>query len=385
MVRLNFLHDSRNRRRGLLTTNVRLKENRGSKSDETRMLVWAKKKWSAGTRAGRMKLVIYPEIDAIRHEKLRTRFADVTLVNAATVEQAREAMPEADAFFGKLTPELLAGARRLRWVQAPTASLEHYLFPELIAHPCVLTNMRGLFSDVVAEHVFGFMLCFARNLHIYVRQQQRAVWAPLGGEGARSTFAAGPGQVSAMDRAHFNLSDCTVGVVGLGAIGTQVARLACEFGMRTIAIDPRVESQTKVDWVRPPERLNDLLQASDFVVIAAPHTPRTVGMFGLEQFATMRRSAYLINVGRGAIVKLDELVRALEEKLIAGAALDVFETEPLPASHPLWKQENVIITPHVAACSQVIAERHFRLLGDNIARFLRGDTLLNVASKTDWF
>src|SRR5207237_1906979 len=130
------------------------------------------------------------------------------------------------------TPRLLAAAPELRWVQAPTASLEHYLFPELAAHPCVLTNMRGLFSDVIADQVMGYVICLARNLHIYVLQAAAGRWSPVGGEAARAGFASGPGTVNDIDRAHRHLADATLGVVGLGAIGREIARRAAAFGMR---------------------------------------------------------------------------------------------------------------------------------------------------------
>src|SRR5262245_20398941 len=119
----------------------------------------------------------------------------MAVVNAAEATMAREQMQDADAFFGKLTPELLAVAQRLRWMQAPTVSLEHYVFPALVEHPCVLTNMRGLFSDVIADQVMGYVICFARNLHRYVLQQARSVWSPIGGEETRVDFATGPGVV----------------------------------------------------------------------------------------------------------------------------------------------------------------------------------------------
>ena len=281
---------------------------------------------------------------------------------------------------------MLTAATRLRWVQSPTASLEHYLFPELVEHPCTLTNMRGLFSDVIADHVFGYVLCFARNLHRYLRQQAARQWQPIGGEEARPTFAAGPGIVSEIDKAHMHLSDRTMGVVGLGHIGEEIARRATSFGMDVVAIDPvRDAAPEGVSQLWKPDRLNDLLDASDFVVIAAPHTPATVGMFGRTQFERMKDSAILINIGRGVIVKLDELCAALNERQIAGAALDVFEVEPLPEDHPLWAMENVIITPHIAASSVHVPRRHLEVLLDNIHRFSRGETLRNIASKTEWF
>jgi phosphoglycerate dehydrogenase-like enzyme len=333
-----------------------------------------------------MKLVICPAVDDARLEKIKSAAGVMSIVNLDDPQSAVREIVDADAFFGKLTPELLASANHLRWVQSPTASLEHYLFPELVAHPCTLTNMRGLFSDVIADHVFGYILCLARNLHSYIRQQMSATWSPIGGEAARSSFASGPGVVSSMDRAHLHMSDCTLGIVGLGAIGTAIAERALAFNMQVVAVDPfpaKVPPGVEAIW--DLDRMNDLLAMSDFVVIAAPHTPKTEGMFGREQFQQMKASGYLINIGRGVIVKLDDLVASLEAREIAGAALDVFEIEPLPADHPLWAMENVIITPHVAACSVHIAQRHLEVLLENIRRFVNSNELLNQASKTEWF
>jgi phosphoglycerate dehydrogenase-like enzyme len=333
-----------------------------------------------------MKLVIHPPVEQDRLEKIVAAAGEMAVVNAESEARAMSEIANADAFFGKLTPRMLAAAQKLRWVQSPTASLEHYVFPELAAHPCMLTNMRGLFSDVIADHVFGFILCFARNLHLYIRQQTRAQWEPVGGEAARSTFAAGPGVVSDMDRAHLHVSDCTLGIVGLGSIGSEVARRGASFGMRVLAVDPvQTQAPEGVTTLWTLDGLGDLLAESDFVVIAAPHTPQTAGMFRRTQFQQMKRTAYLINIGRGVIVSLDDLVESLRAGEIAGAALDVFEIEPLPAAHPLWQMPNVIITPHVAACSVHVPERHLAVLLDNIRRFVAGQPLLNVASKEQWF
>jgi phosphoglycerate dehydrogenase-like enzyme len=293
---------------------------------------------------------------------------------------------DADAFFGKITPPLLTAARRLRWVQAPTASLEHYVFPALIDHPCVLTNMRGLFGDVIADQVMGYVICFARNLHRYIRNQMAARWEPVGGEVERVAFASGPAAVTAIDRAHRPLAGATLGIIGLGAIGSEIARRAGAFGMRVVAVDPLVqEAPAGVEVVWRPEELSKLLSASDYVVIAAPHTPQTARLFRRPQFQQMKRGAYLINIGRGAIVDLTDLVIALQAGEIAGAALDVFETEPLPPEHPLWKLENVILTPHVAGYSPAIAGRHLAVLLENIRRFVAGQPLQNVVTKAAWF
>ncbi len=333
-----------------------------------------------------MKLVIHPAVEEARLTRIREVAAGMTVVNAADAAEAEREIVDAGAFFGKMTPALLDAARRLRWVQSPTASLEHYLFPALIAHPCVLTNMRGLFSDVIADHVFGYILCFARNLHTYVRRQAAGRWEPVGGEAERAQFATGPGAVSAIDRAHLHMADQTLGIVGLGSIGAEVARRGLAFGMRVIAVDPvakEVPDPAVTLWGM--DRFDELLGASDFVVIAAPHTPDTEKMFRRRELRAMKPGAYLINVGRGVIVDLADLTAALQAGEIAGAALDVFEIEPLPPDHPLWRMANVILTPHVAGTSPRIPERHLAVLVENVGRFARGEPLTNVVDKAKWF
>lgn len=333
-----------------------------------------------------MKLVIHPPVEPVRLERIREAVGRMVVVNAADEADAIGALADADAFFGKITPPMLAAAQKLRWVQSATVSLEHYLFPELIAHPCTLTNMRGLFSDNIADQVMGYVICFARNLHRYIRNQVQRKWAPVGGESERVTFAMGPATVTGIDRAHLHLPDLTMGIVGLGQIGAEIARRALAFRMRVIAVDPvQTEAPSGVAALWKNDRLPNLLAESDFVVIAAPHTPVTARMFCRARLCRMKRTAYLVNVGRGAIVVLDDLCAALAAGEIAGAALDVFEIEPLPADHPLWKMENVILTPHVAACSVHIAERHLAVLLGNIRRFVRGEPLENVVNKEQWF
>jgi phosphoglycerate dehydrogenase-like enzyme len=331
-------------------------------------------------------LVIHPPIDAARLATLVAVDPRLRVIHPDNVEAALAAMPAADAFFGKLTPPLLAAAPRLRWVQAPTASLEHYLFPELVAHPCVLTNMRGLFSDVIADHVLGYVLCFARNLHIYLRQQREARWAPVGDAAMTADFVSAPGRVSAVDRTHQHLADLTLGIVGVGAIGAEVARRAAAFGMRIMGVDPvRRSLPGLIDTIGTLEQLPDLLAAAHYVVIAAPHTPRTVKLFDAAMLERMRPDAVLINIGRGAIVDLTALVTALERGVLRGAALDVCEVEPLPADHPLWRMEQVLITPHVAAASPRIAERHLATLLENVRRFVNDEPLLTVVDKREWY
>jgi phosphoglycerate dehydrogenase-like enzyme len=334
-----------------------------------------------------MKLVIYPAVDEQRFDRIVAAAAGaMRVMNCKNEEEMQTQLADADAYFGKITPPLLAAARQLRWVQSPTASLEHTMFPELVEHPCVLTNMRGLYSDVIADHVFGYIICFARNFHTYIRNQLASRWGAVGGEAARSTFTTGPGTISAIDRAHMHLGDATLGIIGLGHIGAEVARRGLAFSMRVLAVDPvQTTAPVGVDAVWKLDRLADLLGASDFVVVAAPHTPQTVKMFRRPQFQQMKRTAYFINIGRGATVDLADLVASLRAGEVAGAGLDVFETEPLPPDHPLWSMSNVIITPHIAGYSPQIPQRHLAVLLENIRRFIRNEPLANVVNKATWF
>ncbi len=331
-----------------------------------------------------MKLLIHPPVSAERLARIREAAGPMTVVQAADEARAVAEIADADALFGCLTPAMLAAAKKLRWAQSPTASMEKYLYPELIASPVVVTNMRGIFSDVIADHVFAFILCFAKNFHIYIHQQGRRLWRMLGRQPGELPGYGGPGEVHPSDRAAITLADCTLGVIGLGGIGSETARRGLAFGMRVLAVDPvATEAPAGVTLLRP-DRLAELLGQSDFVVVAAPHTPETVKLINRERLRQMKRTAYLINVGRGVVVDLADLTAALQAGEIAGAGLDVFEVEPLPPQHPLWGMENVLITPHCAAASPRVPERHLEVLLDNLRRFVAGQPLRNVVDKRRW-
>ena len=331
-----------------------------------------------------MKLVISPPVSDERLAKIVDAARPMQVVNAATDDIAETEIADADALFGYLTPRLLKAAKRLRWAQSPTASMEKYLYPDLVASPVIVTNMRGIFSDVIADHVFGYIICFAKNFHIYLRQQMRGEWRMLGRDPGELPGYGGPGEVHPSDRAAITLGDCTLGIVGLGGIGIAVAERGIAFGMRVLAVDPRAEDAPVGCAIYRPSHLTEVLGQSDFVVIAAPHTPETYKLFNRERIREMKKSAYLINVGRGVIVDLADLTAALQAGEIAGAGLDVLETEPLPAGHPMWNMENVILTPHCAAASPRVPERHLETLLKNLQRFVKGEKLLNVVDKRMW-
>ena len=246
--------------------------------------------------------------------------------------------------------------------------------------------MRGLFSDVIADQVMGYVICFARNLHLYVRNQESATWAPVGGEAARVDFAAGPGVVNPIDLP-----------TGIYPIRRSASSASARSGRRSLVGRRRSACgswpSTRCGRSRPGGGLG--LAARPAAGIAwgerlrghrgPAHAGDGEALPPATQFRQMKPTAYLINIGRGAIVDLADLTEALRANEIAGAALDVFEIEPLPADHPLWSCPNVILTPHVAGYSPRIAERHLGVLLENIRRFVRDEPLLNVVDKAAWF
>jgi phosphoglycerate dehydrogenase-like enzyme len=309
-----------------------------------------------------MRMLLYPTPEAELIESVRGVSQEVTVLTAASEEEARTRIADVEALYGIITPALFAEAKRLRWIQTPMAGLESYFFPELIESDIVVTNQQGIFSDVIADHVIGLVMCFARGLHLAIRAQERRVWLrniPL-----------------------IHLGDQTAGIVGIGGIGTEVARRCHTSGMRVIATDPvKTERPTFVDALWGQDRLPDLLREADFVLVCVPQTPETTGMFGPEQFAGMKQTAHFVNIGRGKVVSLHALTDALRSGVIAGAALDVFEIEPLPSDHPLWGMPNVIITPHMAGESIHIAERRNATVCENLRRFVADQPLKNVVDK----
>lgn len=314
-----------------------------------------------------VKLLIYPPEAPELPERIRQTVPGVNVVVARDEAEARREIADADALYGRVDPDLLAAAKRLRWIQSPAIGLERTMFPALIAHPVVMTNPRGIFSDDIADHVLALLLAFARRLPTLFRDQLGRNWHPEG-----------------YDPIH--LPNATVGIFGLGGIGSAVAKRVAAHECRVLAVDARrADRPLEVAELWGPERLNELLGQSDFVVIAAPETPETRGRFDAAAFAAMKPGAYLINVGRGKIVKLDALIDALRSGRVAGAALDVFEVEPLPPDNPLWEMENVIITPHIAGIGEHIATRRHAVLLENVRRFVNGEPLQNVVEKDRWF
>lgn len=268
---------------------------------------------------------------------------------------------------GHFAREWLPHCHRLRWIQFLGAGIEGSLSPELLTSDIILTNASGVHAVPIAEHVFGILLMFARELHRCVRQQMRAEWNR---DGFREQVR--------------ELHGATLGVVGLGAIGTAVAERGKAFGMRVIATRRNPQQKAKcVDLLLSSAQLPDLLRESEYVVLCVPLTPETRGLIGERELRLMRRDAVLVNIARGRVIDQSALIRALQEGWIAGAGLDVFDPEPLPADSPLWQMPNVIITPHVSGVTPHYGDRAAQIFLHNLHAYLAGDlaAMTNVVDK----
>ena len=262
-----------------------------------------------------------------------------------------------------LLREIWPMAPRVRWVHTLSAGLDGLLFPALVESPVPLTNARGAFSDALAEFVIGAVLFFAKDFRRLVLSQMARKWeqfdiAEIGGQ--------------------------TLGLVGYGDIGRAVASRASALGLKVVALRRRPElsrDDPYVTHVFSADRMPEMLAQSDYVVVVAPLTNESRGMIGEAEFESMKPGAVLINVGRGPVVNERALVRALEQRRIRGAALDVFDTEPLPASHPFYNLDNVLLSPHSADHTPDWKERTMRVFLENFERFRRGEPLLNVVNK----
>jgi phosphoglycerate dehydrogenase-like enzyme len=302
--------------------------------------------------------------------RLAAALPEMEIVVAEDLDAAERAIAEVEAAYGTIPPDLLAKAHRLEWLQAPQAAPPAgYYYPALVAHPVAITNFREIYNDHIGAHVMAFVLAFARGLDRYIPQQLRREWKK-------------PDE----DEGIVHLPEATMLVVGVGGIGGEVARLAAAFGMHVIGVDERRrEAPPGVAELHRADELDALLPRADFVVLTVPHTPETEGFMNRPRFQAMKRQAFFINIGRGMTTRLDALVAALRAGEIAGAGLDVFEEEPLPADHPLWTMPRVLLTPHVAGYGPYLDERRFAIILDNCRRFLAGEELRNRVDKARWF
>ena len=304
-------------------------------------------------------------------ENLRQQFPEHEFVHPPTPEAWAKEIEDAEVAIGSfLPPKVLVTLPKLKWVHSTAAAVHQYIVPEFVASPILLTNGRTTFASTVAEHVIAIMFALARQLPASVRFQEKRAW------GQQELFDAKPGVRQ--------IRGAMLGLVGVGSIGEEVAKRAKALGMKVIAVRHNVQKPLPVgiDVVYGPTDLPTLLSQSDFVVLAAPVTASTRHLIAAEQLSHMKRDAYLINVGRGALIDEVALHNALKTKQIAGAGLDVFEEEPLPPTSPLWALENLLITPHCGGFIANLWELHVDLIARNLRRYLAGEPLVGLVDKS---
>jgi len=303
-------------------------------------------------------------------DQLCAAFPQQTFLDAWDRDTLRRLLPDADvAFTPFVDRDVFPSATRLRWIQSPAAGVGGLMYPELVASDVIVTTARGIRARSIAEHVLGVTLALARQWPLAMRAQVAHEWAQDRLEGADTRVRT--------------LQGLRMGIAGLGAIGSDVAKLAAAFGMRVSGTRRRTDLPRPdgVDTVWAPDRLVDLLAESDVIVIAVPHTPDTKRLIGSRELQHVRKDALLINVARGKLIDDEAVIEALRDGRLGGAALDVFTTEPLDPASPYWDLPNVIVTPHTAGAMRDYWTPLVALFSENLWRFERGAPLLNVVDK----
>ena len=313
-----------------------------------------------------MKIMMNANLDELTEEQMQ-RVQGVSEDNEIIVARTREEqlalVGDVDIIFGSFSRPLFEAANQLKWVQTEGAGIDNLLFAEFVESPIILTSAKGTVGSHLADHTWALLLGLLRGVGRAVRER---TWDNR----------------MSIRRESWELGGATLGIVGLGGVGIEVARRAGGFGMEVIAVDP--EPVEKPDFVREiwdTDRFYDLLEQSDVVSVCCPLTQRTRGLFDREAFRHMKPGALLVNVTRGPIIDGDALLEALDQGLISGAGLDVTSPEPLPADSPLWDHPHVIITPHASGGSPLRLDRTIDLFCENLRRFSDGRELLSVIDK----
>ena len=311
-----------------------------------------------------MRIVLCYPVEKRHYEQISDVAPTAELVDAGQQAIAREIL-RADIFCGhakvSIDWDVVVREGRLKWIQSSAAGLDHCLVPAVVSSDIAVTSASGVLADQVAEHALALVLALKRSLNVFFRAQQ-----------AREFIR----------RPTLDLHHCTVGIVGLGGVGRRIAEVVSPFKTRILAVDTfSLDKPRHVDALWPAERLSDLLAEVDVLFLSAPLTSATRGMIDRRALGKMKQGALLINVARGQLVVEADLVEALQDGHLGGAALDVTEEEPLATSSRLWDIPNVIITPHVGGQSRLRIDQMTDFFCDNLRRYLQGRPLVNLVDK----
>jgi phosphoglycerate dehydrogenase-like enzyme len=312
------------------------------------------------------KKIILVGSDAALAQDLQSVTPKARIVATAPSDVLKE-IADADALIGEITPEQVRAAKKLKWVQIMSAGAERVLFlsggNDLRDSNIVLTNNRIVQGPEIADHALAMLLTLSRDLPKYINDRKTETWQARPYKG-------------------IELNGRTAVVIGVGGIGSQIALRAWAFGMNVIGVDPQdIPFSPFIKRMVKPDQLDEVIPQADVVFISAPHTEKSHKMMGAKEFGLMKKDSYFVAVSRGGIYDMGGLVKALDERRLAGAGVDVVDPEPLPPGHPLWKFDNAIITPHIAGRSDKDRGRMVSTIKENIARFVDGKPLLNVVDK----
>src|SRR6202795_5222045 len=298
-------------------------------------------------------------------ETLRRRWPEMRVLHLPNYDHLPQELPDADIFVGySLRAQQLKLAKKLKWLHSTAAGVAQLMYPELRASGIVVTNPSGIFSVPMAEHTMGLLIAMARNFADSVRYQDQSRWA-------QQELWDHPQHLT-------ELNGQVLLIVGFGSIGHELARRAKAFDMRVWGVSRSGKGDSALaEKIVPITQLHDVLPHADFVVVSAPETRETSHLIGAPELARMKTSARLINVARGSLLDQSALLAVLQQKKIAGAALDVTDPEPLPAPHPLWTAPHLLITPHTSAISDRLWPRQTALLLDLLERWFDGRELFN--------
>jgi phosphoglycerate dehydrogenase-like enzyme len=302
-------------------------------------------------------------------ERLQVEFPQIKFLQLPSYDRVPEEIADTDVFIGwSLRPEQFVAAKKLKWIHSPAAAVHQLMYPEVVRSNVQVTNSTGVHGPVVAEHAITVLLALAKRLPQAMRYQAKRKWSQerLWQERPRPREVDG----------------ATVAVIGMGVIGSEFTRRAKALGMKVLAVRENPGKGTGgADEVFAPAQIDGVLSRADYVLLCTPVTPATTHIMNQARLNKMKPDAYLINVARGTLIHEPDLLEALKSRSIAGAALDVFEEEPLPEQSPFWELDNVLITPHTAAVTERLWERHFHLIVENLNRFLTGKPLLYEVDK----
>ena len=316
-------------------------------------------------------------------EQIRQRLpSHLALVQGNSAEELEPHLPHIEVVAGWFKPATLLEMPKLKWAHfwgTGTDWIQRY--PQMAGMDFLLTNVAGHSTVQINEHIFGMLLSLTRNLRNAQAAQQAGVWARTHQPAEAAKFRNSPFSQSSGDL--FELADKTMLILGVGGIGERTAKIAKAFGMSVIGTRRNPSKTTQfVDELVGNDRLDELLPRADVIVCALPYTRETEKLIDAKRLALMKRSAIFINVGRGKVVDESALTTALQNKAIAGAALDVFENEPLPADSPLWQLDNVLITAHYAGASPRYHERAIKIFLDNLDNWREGHPMHNIVDKS---